>query len=346
MGPVVAHGFRVDSPEAPEVPSLSVLVSDVDAGMGDCKIANPILPSTGNKVQLELDFASSGEMALYLKRAYNHYWKGAGLFGKHWLSNFDYKLSFGSTALDACYPRPGGGTCGIGANTVIYAWRPDGRTIKFIKAPDGVFYEDKPGAIARIVNSGSSFTLYSEDNDVEVYSSAGYVSSVANEHGIGWTYSYSGTYPTRVTHTSGRYVEFTWTSGQLTAVRDPAGNYYGYAYNANQFGTGLHRLSATSKPGSPTTSTAYHYEVTGDPGALTGKSVNGLRYSTYAYDASGRARLSEHNGWERFKFTYTPGANGAMTVLETNPLGKQTTYTFENRRLRTVTGTRAPTAQA
>ena len=92
-----------------------------DAAEKDCgdQAGNPIVVPTGNKVESSLDFSSAGEMGLYLRRTYNHYWQGAGLFGKHWLSNFDYKLSFGSTSLDSCYPRPGGGTCALGSNTVI-----------------------------------------------------------------------------------------------------------------------------------------------------------------------------------------------------------------------------------
>ena len=161
----------------------SVLINDVDADTSkDCGRGNPILISTGNKVEQETDFITSGEMPLHLIRTYNHYWKGAGLFGKNWVSNFDYKLTFGSTDLNACYPRPGGGACGIGAHTTIYAWRPDGRTIRYDRAGDGVFYEDKPGPISRIVpQADGSFILYGEDNLSEVYSSTGYVSAVQNE---------------------------------------------------------------------------------------------------------------------------------------------------------------------
>lgn len=306
----------------------------------DCPVAgNPIVFSTGNKIEKETDFTSSGEASLYLGRGYNHYWNGVGLFGKHWLSNYDYKLTFGTPGVNACYPRPGGGSCGIGANTIIYAHRPDARNIKFVRQADGVFYEDKPGPVARIVPQGDgSFIHYGEDHDIERYSSAGYISTVRNRHGIGWTFSYSGTWPTRVTHTSGRYVEFVWNSGQLTSVRDPAGNYHGFAYHANQFGSGLHRLAAVSRPGAPATTVAYHYENASRPGALTGKSINGQRYSTFAYDSNGYAISSEHNGVKKHSFTYTPGANGLLTVVETNPLGKRTTYTFDKGKPRTVTG--------
>lgn len=319
---------------------------EVDSSVAPKTVGNPVVLATGNKIEPELDFRSSGEMGLFLQRTYNHYWPGAGLFGKHWVSNFDYKLTFGSFALDACYPRQGGGACGVGSHTEIYAWRPDGRVIKYIRnATDGVFYEDKPSAIARIVKQGDgSFVLYGEDNEVETYSSAGYVVTVRNAQNIGWTYSYtSGTYPYRVTHTSGRYVEFTWTGTQLTAVRDPAGNFYGYSYTANQFGTGLHRLSATSRPGTPATAIAYHYEFTSDPSALTGKSIGGSRYSIFQYDTTGFMRTSMHGlnlttAVEKYNYTYLRGANGALTATVTNPLGHQTVYQFQDGKPTTVTG--------
>lgn len=303
------------------------------------KSGNPVVLASGNKVEPELDFASPGEMGLGLKRTYNHFWQGAGLFGKYWVSSFDYKLSFSAGGVNACYPRPGGGTCSIGTNTQIYAWRPSGAVVKYVKAADGIFYQDTPSPISKIVpQANGSFILYGTQGETEGYSSAGYVNTVKNEHGIGWTFTYTNTtYPQRVTHTSGRYVEFTWTNGQMTSARDPAGNYYGYSYNANQFGLGLHRLTAVSMPGSPTSSIAYHYEQA-DATALTGKSFSGTRYSKFTYSFDGFATSTEHNGQEKHTFSYTTGADGLFTVVETNPLSKQTTYVFKNGKQQTVTG--------
>lgn len=307
---------------------------------GECA-GNPIVYSTGNKIESESDFiAQAADKPLFLSRMYNHHWKGVGLFGKHWVSNLDYKLTFGTTDVNSCYPRPGGGTCGVGVNTTIFAWRPNGTTIKYIRNPnDGVFYEDKADPVSKIVVQGNgSFVLYGEQGQTESYSSAGYVARVQDRNTVGWSYSYSGTYPQQVVHDSGKYIGLTWTNGQLTAVRDPAGNYYGYAYTANVFGAGIHRLSAVSQPGAPATTVAYHYEVGGDPGALTGKSFNGARYSTFTYDANGFATSSEHGGLEKFAFSYALGNAGEMTVTETNPLGKRATYTFQDGRLLTTTG--------
>lgn len=268
---------------------------------------NPIVISTGNKVEYETDFTTSGEAPLTLQRTYNHYWNGVGLFGKHWVSSFDYKLSFGTMAVDGCHPRPGGGVCGIGSSSQIFAWRPDGRTIRYVRnAHDGVFYEDKPGAVSRIVRlADGGFVLYGEDDSTEQYSTAGYISTVRNQHGVGWTYGYSGTYPIHITHTSGRQVQLNWSAGRLVSVIDPGGNAYGYGYHVDALGAGLHRLGATVLPGHPQTTIEYHYEQPGRPGALTGKSFNGARYSTFTYDARGFATSSQHNGQELHRFNYT-----------------------------------------
>ncbi|MGH8076738.1 MAG: DUF6531 domain-containing protein, partial [Lysobacter sp.] len=304
---------------------------DRAADKGKCA-GNPVIVSSGNKVEEEIDFSATGEAGLQLTRSYNHYWSGVGVFGKHWLSNFDYKLTFGVSSVNSCYPRPGGGTCGVGANTIIYAHRPDASAVKFIRQADGIFYEDKASPVAKVVPQGDgSFILYSDDLDVERYSSAGYVWSVSSAQGVGWTFAYSGTYPVRVTHTSGRYVDFVWSNGQLTSLRDPAGNYYGYAYLANRFGAGLHLLAATARPGNPGTNIAYHYEDTRFLGGLTGKSFNSVRYSWFSYDAAGRAISTEHGGGrDRYSFGYATGEPNELLVEQTNPLGLRTSYSFVN----------------
>ncbi|KLD71395.1 DUF6531 domain-containing protein [Xanthomonas pisi] len=316
---------------------------DVDQGQvtvgAPATVGNPIVLATGNKIEKEVDFLSGGDMGLQLSRTYNHYWTGAGLFGRQWISNFDYKLSTGTT-VDSCYPRPGGGNCGLSGN-VLYAWRPDGTTLKFTLNSElgGIYVTSGNRGWPRIAQrSDGKWVLTDENNATEVYSASGYVESVTNPYGIGWTYSYNGTLPTRVTHTSGRYVEFSWNGNQLIAVRDPAGNYYGYAYHANQFGSGLHRLASTSQPGDPATTTVYHYELSARPGALTGKSINGTRYSTFGYDSNGYAVSTQHNGLNKNTLAYTPGANGLLTVVSTNPLGKQATYVFQDGKHKETTG--------
>lgn len=306
---------------------------------GNGTSGNPVVVRTGNKVETEVDFAVPGDMGLVLSRTYNRHWTGIGVFGRHWTSSLDYKLTFGTSAVNSCYPRPGGGTCGIGTNTVIWAHRPEGRLIKFIRNADGTFRQDGMASAARIsVNADGSFTLRDEDNSVERYSSAGYVQSVSSPSGIGWTFGYSGTYPTRVTHTSGRYMELVWSGGKVTSVRDPAGNYVGYAYFADRLGAGQHLLSATALPGNPGTTYAYHYELADQPGALTGKTIGGTRYSWFTYSPNGKVLSTEHaGGRDRYTFSYASTGEEKFTT-ETNPLGRVTEYSYRSGTLVRVRG--------
>ncbi|HEX5215075.1 MAG TPA: DUF6531 domain-containing protein, partial [Vicinamibacterales bacterium] len=365
-------------------------VTDASAGDGPCgegsnpSPANPIVLSTGNKVEPELDFESTGEMPLTLRRTYNHFWKYVGLFGKHWVSSFDYSLVWQSS------------------DAVIFAQRPDGRRIKFLRVGlTNRWNEDKPSPVAYIVKNGDgTYTHNTEDNAIEKYDGGGKPLQIKNPHGIGWTFSYAADhYPSRITHTSGRFVQLGWTAGQLTAVIDAAGATFIYAYTANAFGPGLHRLASAKRlgvAGDPTTTVSYFYENGSYPGGLTGKAYDGVRYSTFAYDGQARAIKSEHGvtGIDRFVYAYTgvpapppapppdpppPGSNCNPTthqcplppvidgsqndpavianaaqaaaedaviaaidtttsVLETNPLGLKTTYTFLDGRLDSVSG--------
>ena len=310
------------------VPNIGATTANDDG----CGHGNPIYPSSGNKMEPETDFAADGEVGLYLGRTYNHYWKGVGLFGKNWVSSLDYKLVNGQLLLgNSCAGTSA--ECTIGSNATIQAWRPDGRTIIFRRnLTDGIYYESKAEPIAKIVIQGDgSAILYGEDKSVETYNSSGAITKITNEQGVGWTYTYTGAVPTKVTHTSGRYIQLTWTGTQLTAVRDPAGSTYSYTYTAD-------RLDSVTKPGTPATTVSYHYELPSDAYALTGKSFNGVRYSTFAYDTNGYAISTEHGGFDKYTFVYTQGTDGVLTVVETNPLGKKSTLTYNGGKPLTATG--------
>src|SRR5262249_38531723 len=71
----------------------------------------------------------------------------------------------------------------------------------------------------------------------------------------------------------------------------------------------------------------YFYENASFPFALTGiADEKGVRYATWAFDASGRVTLSQHaGGADSYTFSYDDTANTTTVV---NPLGKQTVYHF------------------
>jgi YD repeat-containing protein len=261
--------------------------------------ANPIIPGTGNKIEPETDFVSVGEMPLTLRRTYNRYWKYPGLFGRYWVSSFDYSLVWQTI------PDTSG-------NTRIYAQRPDGRRIKFVPGGADRWNEDKPQPVAYIQkNADGTYTHYSENLPLETYDGGGRPLTIRNRQGIGWIFSYTNNFLTKVTHSSGRSVLFTWTGDQLTQVTAPDGSAFAYTYTANVFGAGKHRLASATSPsatGNDLTSIQYYYEKAGMPGALTGKAYGGVRYSWFDYDSEGRAILSAHGSAgdiDKYTFAYS-----------------------------------------
>ena len=106
-----------------------------DACAGE-RSGNPVVLSTGNKVEQEMDFSTPGAMGLFLERTFNAFWNAHGLFGQHWLSNFDYSLIYSNE------------------NSKHIAWLqyPDGRRVKFIQSDSNgqIYWEDKSQPVAYI----------------------------------------------------------------------------------------------------------------------------------------------------------------------------------------------------
>lgn len=144
------------------------------------------------------------------------------------------------------------------------------------------------------------------------------VDRISGERLLTITWVYNGTYKiTRLTNLVGQQVNFTWTGNRVTGVTDPAGNLWNYAYNA----AGM--LTTVTAPGPNADVRTYHYEDASDGTLLTGISINGVRYSTYAYYADKRVRESGLSGGEE-KDTFTYGTSSTTVV---NARGQSTTYT-------------------
>ena len=130
---VISIGRGVSYHSDISLPARTALEQETDDRRDDCieRKGNPVVLYTGNKVEIERDFTVNGEMGLFLERTYNHHWSAAGLFGNHWISNFDYSLAFSN------------------AQNTAWAQRPDGRRIKLIwNEAEARWNEDRAKPIA------------------------------------------------------------------------------------------------------------------------------------------------------------------------------------------------------
>jgi len=275
--PVFTNHFCDADDDAVEgqLPTLSN--ADKDNGSG-CGVGNPCNPSTGNKFQKEIDYRTN---SLTLSRYYNsNYLQDFG-FGKGWISFYVRGLELSGDQMQ-----------------VIEA---TGRGEKWNKT-NGVWSGDADSDISVVENDG--FTLTRGTGHIENYNSNGQILSETTPGGRTATYQYdsSGDLITFTNH-FGLSLEFSWDNDDhISTITNPVGGVYAYNYDAND------NLTSVQYPDN--TIRVYHYENTGFPNHLTGiTDENGVRFSTFSYDSTGRAISTGHadvgNGsQEQFQINY------------------------------------------
>lgn len=198
-------------------------------------------------------------------------------------------------------------------------WRPVGTTTDYrlIALSDGQFQLQMPNGTQETYNKDGQLITVKQGANTQQLSY-----NTANQLN-------------QITFNNRQTMQFEYTNNQVSAITQGTQTTQ-FTYTPN----GL--LQTLTHPNG--TSRQYHYEDARFPTALTGiTDERGIRYATWQYDAQGRAISSEHaGGAEKTLLAFNP--DGSTTV--TNPLGKKTTYFFENvlgiKRVKKVTG--EPTA--
>lgn len=296
-----------------EVIDKSIATERLEAETNSCEPTtdHPVVIATGNKIKPELDFiVRPDENPLYLLRTFDNSLQRTGAFGERWASSIEYTLSF-ERGDDFCAGRLDlAVSCTSAPNTRIFAVRTSGFALVFDGS--GSSWTNARGTLTA---SGTNWVLELEDGNVETYDQFGRPLSILDSRGIGLTYSYNATDQLwKVSHTSGRSIQLTWQNGKIATVTAPNGKLYSYSYVGN-------KLTGVTYPDGLGTRT-YHYETGLFPYSLTGISINGVRYSRYAYKADGRVSSSGlEGGVERSTFSY-----GADYTDVQNALGQTTHY--------------------
>jgi RHS repeat-associated protein len=296
---------------------------------------NPVVFSRANKYESETDFTSyGGEMPLFLERTYSEKdYLEPGLFGHKWRTNFDYRL------MRREWPDGYGG--------YIELVRPDRRTLFVDEVDESGNYLNGAGPVQPGVDyvvwrpNQNRYSYYAHDGSVEEYSSNDLITERKSPEGIKWVFTYGGPNNdrlVRVTHSSGRYVQFNWNASwsEVIAAIDPAGTQYSYTYAPVPSGWSGKTLSSVVKPGGTTVS--YQYDHSVFVGRLTGKAYNGTQYSIFSYWPGGQS--TEHaGGVNKFSYTYGYDSNGQVaSAIETSPLGLYTKYDFVDDQRVSTTG--------
>ena len=307
---------------------------------GKCT-GNPIVIATGNKIEYESDITLSGRFPLSINRTYNQNNSYYGVFGRGWTTEIDRRLEVSG---DPANPSE------------IFILRSDGSTLRFVTDGTGQRWNltssensslNNTRYVLKVSSNPLRYKYVLADGASETYSGGGSILESRSAEGVAWTFNYGSpdfqVAPDRpnptlqsVVHPSGRSLSFSWemTSpihGKVKRVYDPSGNYIEYSY-----ATTYHTLSEVSYPatsGSAATNSPqgrqtiqYHWEHA--LGRFLGKSIGGIRYSTFTYGEwwSNRVTASEHSGGvNRFEYSY-----GAQSTTVTDSHGRQTVYNFDS----------------
>lgn len=326
-------------PFSPQNPSPTIGCNKDPNGGGHNRAGDPVILSSGSKVETFPLFELPGEMGLKFALYYN-----SGNAVAQWTTTFDYLLD---------------STCTYGTDcNVRTLHRPDGSMVAFTGGASDTSYPIMGNGVEVLTRDPVSgrYTLRDEDGSTQVYSPKGAILSIVDASGIGWTFMYNtdGTLLTSVTHTNGQSIGFTYTlpSGGTPTVTivDPAGNTYSY------IGTELPAsytqggaVTAINFPGSPATNIGLQSDLISSDAMLREVDYNGKPYALTTYDRTVLGNNSDGTPifgrfWDwAVSTSYADGTGkttiayntdtvdinvGDLVATVTNPLGHVTTNTY------------------
>lgn len=276
-------------------------LDETDSAIPQVCVGNPMNPATGNKLQIETDYVGGQSSFLKLKRFYNSQNPEATIFGAGWHSTYDRHVSWTSS-------------------TTVKAVRANGRVESFALV-NGVWQTDPDVAdkLERPYPGAYYLTITTSDGTKEYYNSAGKLFSISSKSGLITSLAYTGNLLSSVTGPFGHKLFFNYDDyKRVNKIVDSTGKEITYSYD--QLGN---LISVTYQNGGIR---KYLYEDANFQNSLTGIiDENGNRFSTYAYDSSGRAISTEHfGGVEKETVSY----NGVGTASVTDALGNSQDYSF------------------
>ena len=296
-----------DLPGACPIQSAQPVLSS--AGAPSQQQGDPINVSNGNSYQVEVDYQGLPGTQLHFARYYNS--KTA-----NWTHTYSAKLKLSPTK--------------------VLLVNADGRESLFTVS--GSTVTASPKELGVLEQTVSGWRYDSAQGEHLHFDTLGQLTRIDRANGTYETLAY-GINQIVITDSLNRSMTLTFNTAKRLTGLSAGTSQVVYVYNSAG-----RTSNVTRTVGGQSLSRTYHYEDTREGGWLTGiTDERNVRYVTWAYDATGRATKSElSGGLDRHQFAYN--GNGSTTI--TNPLGKQSTYTFQAiqgaKRITSLSGTASP----
>jgi len=288
---------------------------------------NPVIFSSGSKYLQHQDIVHQSALPLSLVRTYSSETSSnvvTNLFGPNWSSSFDYKVMwYGFNKVTFTLP-------GVGSYTLTQ-FKAAGNAYSLWYTPVGMkpqLNSSMPAGIDGVAatgyfNQGGPITLDVKGTryTFSKYSTGLYeIDKITGLGGyVKYTYSRQANGKLiSVTNAYGAKIQFVWGDGvHVTSVIDPNNATWTYSYTNNM-------LTKVSPPQPSPGVYTYYYEEPISANFVTGYAIDGVRFTRYAYDATGKVIRSERLDGELIDtFSY-----GASSTTMANVRGQQTTYSF------------------
>ncbi|SDM87525.1 YD repeat-containing protein [Polaromonas sp. JS666] len=280
--------------------------------------ANPIYPLIGAKVEPVVTGMSVGGQPLVF--TYDSAKQAAAIAAGKTAKTFGNMPALGGLWESSLHRNLVMGTGAFGATL----FRGNGHTVSFRYSGTGYIADaDVNGTFAAV--SGGYRYVDAKSRTIETYNMAGQLISWADTAGNTLGFSYSSAagagapeagYLQKITDNNGRFLSFAYTlpaggvaatDGKISSVSDSSGRTIAVGFDTSG------NLKQLTWP--DTKVRQFVYENASLPWALTGViDERNIRYSTFAYDAAGRALSTEHaGGVDKHSVSYTAPPQVTMT---------------------------------
>ena len=275
--------------------------------VGPSNGTNPCDGATGNKFEVEPDYAGEGYGALQFTRYYNSRLVDAGPMGHNWRSNWDRYVRYS-----------------VSTNRAL-VFRASGKALTYsLQSGQWVSDADVRETLVRLSSGGnpSGWELRTTDGAIETYDVVGRLIAETNPAGQVTRLSYDATTGKLMTVTSANASTLTFTydgQGRRATMRDQSNRLFTFSYDAGN------RLLSVVYPDAK--DREYRYENANYVTALTAiVDENNALYATFDYDPSTGAVILSKHGVDQH--THALSYPSATETRITDAAGNVTVYTY------------------
>jgi YD repeat-containing protein len=322
---------------------------------------NPIQIIFGRKAQDFEDWSSGGVHPLKFVRSYASSYQVLmapvySRLGKAWRSNFDAGATFVGAGTNPLIPALYQQVHIVLPDAIEYSFRFDGSNWKNVQpvghpTSSSIIWWDQVRTDTdwSVTTTADSLDFRTENNTHYLFNASGKLTKIIFPDGYSQSLYYSGNLNSKVVDSLGHFLQFKYDAnptrvGYLSTVTTSDGKQFTYKYKNLEtlaelltgVGAEMWALDSVIYPdATPAINTdnptrIYQYLGVADrafPYSLTGLiDERGIQFAAWTYDNRGRATSSEHiGGLDRHTLSFDD-VNNKVTV--TNPLGKQTVYSY------------------